>query len=284
MPFPTIPGPAVVTFKGASFYTEKSITVDIKEDSVMPPVDAFGEVDRIRAGVSGTIKCIPVTASSVFWPYASALPGTLLCGTASQALTIKSLSGETHTFPRACISKLPSLKPTLRNPLIGEIEFTVFPPEGGEIVTSTSGAASIPSFDPDQIFRGPWTYTLGGEEFDTNDDISIDFSLSTTVCKTAKLGPCDLLMSGLSVSANFKSVGASTLERVVSVSIGARGKDRSLALSVACNGFSISVPSMVAIEAQGFWGASETSTGSLNLASYRKFSGGASEPLFTIGS
>lgn len=283
MPFPTIPGPAVVSFKGASFYTEKAITVDIKEDSVIVNADAFGEVERIRAGLSGTIKCIPVTASSVFWPHAASSPGTLLCGAVSQGVTITTLSGETYTFPRACISKLPSLKPTLRNALIGEIEFTVFPPEGAEIFTVTSGAAAQPSFNPDQIFRGPWTYTLGGVEFDTNDDISIDFNLSATVLKTAKLGPCDLIMNNLSLTANFKSVGASTLDRVVSSNLGVRGKDRSLALSIACEGFSITVPSMVPVEAQGFWGATETATGSLQLASIRTFGEGVPSALFTIG-
>jgi hypothetical protein len=299
MSLTVIQGPAIISYGGLALYTESGITVDTKTENVEVTSDDYGVVDNINAGLSATIKCTPLMFSAgvgaALWPYGSTMPGELLCGTSDTPLVIQTRAGQKYTYVRACLSKMPQLRPTLKQALIGEVEFTAFPSlnadldTDGSFVATTASAWSDTSFDPDAILRGPWTYTLGGSEFEADDDMQVSFELQTEVKSTTQRGPFDLALKGLKVTASFTPVGLGhsgwlAMQKLQGSGngIGSRGRNRGSTLAVACDGFSLSVPKLVPTASQTNFSASRQLEGQIQLSACRTLTSGALDDLFTV--
>lgn len=295
-----IKGPAIVKYSGVTYYAEKEIVVSSKDDSVDVSADAYGVVDSIRKSLALTIKFTPLAFSAAvaaaLWPYATKMPGALLCGSVDTPLVIHTFAGQTYTYHRACLSKMPSLNPSLDNPLIGDVEFTAFPAsdkslsDDNSVVTTAALAFTDTSFDPDTILRGPWTVTYGGTAIDAETGVQIDFGAQTTTETTIQRGAYDLSMSGLKVTASFTPVGVGHDDWIAMQGlqgsgngIGSRARTRGKALSITTTGFALSITKMVPTSSDTQFGADKKLNGQIQLTAARTLSAGALQPLWTIG-
>lgn len=295
-----IQGPATVLWKGVRFWLETGAEIDWAEEAADIPSDAFGTIKTVRAGISGTVKCTPqlftANTAAALWPYGSILPGSLLCGAVDTPVVIHTLAGKLYTFKRGCISKMPSLKPTLKNPLIGEAEFTFFPAIGAKLedensVLALSDAAHTDtSFDPGKVLRGPWVYSLGGTEFAARDDMQIDFNLQTEVRSNTQRGPFDMFVKGLTVQVVYTpdELGhegwlARQAFQGAGNGIGSTTQSRGKAFSVTTPGFAFTVSKMSPIKGQAFHSAAKPLEGQETLAAARTMTNGNTDALFSIG-
>jgi hypothetical protein len=300
MPFTVIKGPAIITRAGVSIYTVEDISVTGKSEDVDVPSDAYGKVNSIRKSVSYEIKFKPfgfiAAAAAIYWPYATTMPGTLMCGDTDVPLVIHTMAGQKYTFARAGLSAMPGLNPSLSNPLIGDVTFTAFPASDKEledtdsIVKTETIAFADTSFDPSQALRGPWTVTYNGVEIETEAGVQVTFAQSLTTETTEQRGAYDASMAGIGATATLTPVGVGHADWLsmqgfqgAGNGIGTSATSRGKALVISTTGFVLTLPNVTPTQAESHFGTSKKLPGQLQLAANRTMTLGALAPLWTIG-
>jgi hypothetical protein len=76
-----IAGPAIVQYRGKTFYSKANIQANVKLETFEVTASRFGHVEDRESNLSYEIKFTPVgtlDALSVLWPYGASVPGTFL--------------------------------------------------------------------------------------------------------------------------------------------------------------------------------------------------------------
>ena len=244
LPTPVIiQGPAIVTFNGQSFYTKGGIKKTLKRDTFDVTTDAWGKVDERLTSQVTELSFTPAgnigtTAQlTAHFPYAASAIGQSIfnpAGGADLPLVIQTLAGETITYPRAAITKLPTLNLKATDTLLGEITFTALTSSStqltatGALKTNSTTAFSDTTFDPSKIFTAayqaawgstsPYNAMISTDGFEFSVDIGlkpvtvdvwgvVDMYLESIVA-TAKFAPANLTETQLDTLLNVQGTNA----------------------------------------------------------------------------
>ena len=225
MSYPTpviIQGPAIITFNGYSFYTKGGIKKSLKRDTFDVTTDAYGKVDERLASQITELSFTPAgniisTAHlNAHFPYSAASIGQSVfnpAGGADLPLVIQTLAGETITYPRAAITKLPTLNLKATDAPLGEMTFTALPASAGQLTSSTviktNATASFAdtTFDPARIFsaayQAAWGSTSPFSAMISADGFEFSVDISLKPVTVDMWGVVDMYLESIVASAKF---------------------------------------------------------------------------------
>lgn len=123
-------GPAVVKFKGATFFSKDDITLDFNFENGEVQSSAYGKLTDFRKDVKPKIKLNlvgEVEDLGVLFPYAAAIPGQSIFGAQDFPLEICPMdtTQQKCVFHAAGISKMPDLTLGAEGVALGEMEFSL---------------------------------------------------------------------------------------------------------------------------------------------------------------
>lgn len=177
MPDPVLPvvirGPAIVTIGGLAIYTQGDIKRKLVRSTTPINTDMFGKIDERLASQMWDLDFTPageVKSLASLYPWgpssmvaASPVGDSIFAGNC----VIHTKAGQTITFPRAGISKMPTLFLSPRKTAFGAMGISVI----GKAATQPNtigywkviGATAFAdaSFDPTKIFTDNYVATLG---------------------------------------------------------------------------------------------------------------------------
>jgi len=106
-------GPAAVIFDGYTYYSQAGVSSVLRRESSNIQSDMHGQIDERHKSQRQEISFVPVgelEQMSKYFPYAVADIGKSIFGATNKPVVIHTYAdGKTVTFPRAAITKLPSL-------------------------------------------------------------------------------------------------------------------------------------------------------------------------------
>src|SRR5580693_7661686 len=161
-----IVGPAIIQWNGKSFYSKAGFKVHFKRDTFKIETDFDGQIDERAKTQRTEITLQPdgqVSTLSKYFPYAVGQIGSSIFGATALPLVIQtkfggaSNTGQTITYPRAAVSKLPQLRLKPTDTLFDEMTFTclgvpsVQPNTSTAWQTITDAAFSDTSYDETAI-------------------------------------------------------------------------------------------------------------------------------------
>lgn len=128
-----IVGPAIVTWNGKSFYSKAGIKAEFKRETFKVETDFDGQIDERMKTQMTEVSFQPdgqMSTLTKYFPYAVTDIGKSIFGATPLPLVIQtkfggaSNTGQTITYPRAALSKLPQLRLKPTDTLFGEMTFT----------------------------------------------------------------------------------------------------------------------------------------------------------------
>lgn len=303
-----IQGPAIITFGGNSYYTKGGIKKSLKRDTFDIETDAYGKVDTRLASQVTELTFTPAgnianTAQlAAHFPYSAASIGQSVFNPASAAdspLVIQTLAGETITYPRAAITKLPGLKLKTTESLLGDITFTALTASSAQLTatnslkTNATNAFADTTFDPSKIFTAayqaawgssPYNAMISADGFEFNVDISlkpvtvdiwgvVDMYLES-ITATAKFAPANLTETQLDGLLNVQ--GANVI--VPGMSLANAGTD----LVISGPPLSVTLKNAGPKDAEYIYTVGQHRFQGVTFTSKRTFTAGAANPLWVF--
>lgn len=253
-----ITGPALVTFRGASFWSKGDIEVKLNQETFNIDSSAFGKVDERAKDISADISFEPVgeweaTALAALWNlYPSMIPGASIFGGATDyPLVVWSLDGAKFTFGSAALTKIPDIIGSAEKTLVGNVGFTAIRANNTSWTTANSlftcvssgGAApAVTTFDPTKVITAPftlaWAVSDGNGDaianfasFETKDGLNIAFNLATEDIVTDREGLVDKRFKQLDVVAKAVPLGPTEADVLAAMRIQGTGAARGRSLS-----------------------------------------------------
>lgn len=296
-----IAGPALVKFDGATFYSKGDIKLTTEHETFDVEVDRFRKVD-VRSKEE-TIKIAFTPAGeweslAVLYPYAATLLGSTITSDPNKALDIHTFAGKKLTFHNAALTKMPNIKGSAVETLLGEVEFEAFVKNNtawsaaNSRYTIATEALVDASFDPANILTQAYTVGWGAvapwDAMSTKKGVDVDFSLALEPIETDADGIVSRRLSGLEVSVKCQPMGiteADMLNKLLFQGAGAvRG--RSLSgddLNVSAAGVYVRVYGAALKGGPQSFSSKEDRIGELEWMATRTFVAGAPNPLFFVG-
>lgn len=148
-----IRGPAVAIFDSQTFYTAGDIRVQRQRDTEATPSDIYGNIGDTLVAEKFSVSFTPigeVENAIKYYPYGpSNLVDTTSVGTSiyNGTLVIHTLAGQTITFERAGIIKMPVLNLSPRKTMFGDIAFQAI----GKSATARTDAAYFKTLASDSF-------------------------------------------------------------------------------------------------------------------------------------
>lgn len=157
---------------------------------------------------------------AALWPHLNKLPGAPLFGDTDRTLVLTGTDGVTQTMISAAVTKMPNLKFSAEESLIGAVEFTGLlgnnmdwddasnretAGTGGTFTDSGYSNALIPT----QEYLGALGAVTGFSSIDTLDGFDVQFNLRLNRFQTNRLGTYQYFFAGLDVAVNFIPVNIS---------------------------------------------------------------------------
>jgi len=296
-----IKGPAIVTFDGATYYSEGDISVSTTDEVIELNSSAHGVVDTVRKSMLAVIKftplCYDVTSLAKLWPYANSLPGTMLCGGTDKPLVIHTLAGTKYTYARGALTKMPQIRCAMDQGLIGEAEWSCCPATDADLsdadalVAITAEAFTDTSFDKSKILRGPYAIAWGStfDDIPTEAGVTIDFAMTANTEAVDGMGIVDWSASAIGATASFIPVGFSHADFLAMQAlqgagngIGSRGSARANDLVITATGFNLTLTSCAITGAETRFGDARM-PGQVQMTAHRTWTTGVRNALWTLG-
>jgi hypothetical protein len=218
-----IVGPAIVTWNGYSYYFKAGIKAEFKRETFKIETDFDGQIDeRMKTQmteVSGQpVGMISTAGLSAMFPYAVGAIGKSIFGTTNLPLVIITKfggtgnAGQTITYPRAAVSKLPQLRLKPTDTLFGDLTFTCLGDPTVQPNTSTawntlaSATFTDASFDETQIITDIYSAAFGSSPFNAIGSMAgfeIDIAMATDNITADDFGMVDMILKSLTATAKF---------------------------------------------------------------------------------
>src|SRR5271165_280599 len=128
-----IVGPAIITWNGKSFYSKAGIKAGFKRETFKVATDFDGQIDERAKTQLTEITFHPdgqISTLAKYFPYSVGQIGSSVFGATPLPLVIQtkfggaSNTGQTITYPRAALTKLPPLRLKPTDTLFGDMTFT----------------------------------------------------------------------------------------------------------------------------------------------------------------
>lgn len=218
-----ISGPAKITFGGQSFWSKGNVELKIINERFNIETAHFGKVDERQSDRRIEVTFEPSgrfnsDIAGVLWPYASTATGASIFTAADVPLTINGRDGRQIVVHAAAITKMPSVRMSVNQTLIGPVTFTglvknnVSPESAAAYYTES--AVSYPGdtgFDVGDIITQPpvavWGASSPWDSFLSESGWMIDFDLQLAPQKVDGIGTVDMTFASVAVTAKAIPVG-----------------------------------------------------------------------------
>src|ERR1700722_8054345 len=218
-----IVGPAIVTWNGYSYYFKHGIKAEFKRETFFVETDFDGKIDERMKTHMTEITGQPVGMLSsagigAMFPYAVGAIGKSIFGAGDLPLVIVTRfggtgnNGQTITYPRGALSKLPQLRLKPTDTLFGDLAFTclgdptVQPNISGAWNTIASASFADTSFDETQIITDIYSAAYGSSPYNTMGSMAgfeIDIAMETAPITADDFGVVDMILKTLTARAKF---------------------------------------------------------------------------------
>ena len=300
-----IRGPAIITFKSQTFYTEGDITLTPNLSTFKINTAALGEVDERLDDIITDISFKPAgvwTAAqiAVLWPYANPTIGASVFGASDSDVTIQTIAGQLLTFKAGAITAMPDIVLSANKPMIGDVTITCIGAnetawtDDAKRASVSANAFSDTSFDPTQVFTIPYAAAWGGDApwsaIETEDGWTITHDLQLDDVGTDSNGLVDRSVRSVGVMAKCTPVGVSEAQLLALLKIQGAGIQRGASLGSNANdlviqGASTGDPKVTVANAApkeaGFrFGATTLRAGEIGFVAITKITTGARVALY----
>ncbi|GEM_PF-1905727 len=224
-----IVSPAIVTWNGCSYYTKAGIKSEYKRETFTVESDTDGKIDeRMKSQITeisfqpvGMIKLGGDSALAAFFPYSvSAIGKSIFTGLTGADLPLVIATkfggtgnlGQTITFPKAGVSKLPQLRLKPTDTLFGDMAFTcigdatVQPNTASAWATLASTTFADTTFDETMIVTDSYSAAFGAAPYNSMGSMAgfeMDIALETAQIAADDYGIADIILKGLTATAKF---------------------------------------------------------------------------------
>jgi hypothetical protein len=225
MPTPILPtpiiGPAIIQWNGKSFYSKAGIKAEFKRDTFKVQTDFDGTIDERAKSQRTEITFQPdgqISTLAKYFPYNVAQIGSSVFGSTPVPLVIQtkfggaSNTGQTITYPRAALTKLPQLKLKPSDTLFGEMTFTCLgvptvQPTGASAWQAIADAAfADTSFDETAIITDAYSASYGSSPYNAIGSMAgfeVDITAETENITSDDFGIVDMILKSLTATAKF---------------------------------------------------------------------------------
>lgn len=239
-------GPAIVTYDSQSFYSKSDILLELGVETFDIDASAFGKVDERVIERVARVRFTPAgewEALAVLWPYGATTIGASVFTGTDKPLVIQTLDGTRLTFNAAAVTRMPSLRLSARETMIGEVEFTALGKDNeawtvsNNLVATSSAAFSDTNFSIPAILTQPytavWDTGVGSpwNPFQTFDGFTVNFDLSLSPLTTDADGVVDMMFSRLGVSVQCQPLGITEAQMITALRLQGAGNARGRSLS-----------------------------------------------------
>jgi hypothetical protein len=306
--------PSRIAFAGASFFTKDAQEVKINQDTIEIKTDAHGKVDERVIDVMAVATGTPegrwsAAIIAALWPYSNTTVGTdvynLVGGTDTDTpCEFHCSDSSLVTLIAAAITKMPSLKFSSKESLVGQVEITGV--RGNDMawddadslisVAATGGDIADATFAPALIKTQPYTGVLTGVSgfdtgFDTEDGFEFVPEVKLQDGETNNVGKITKHFVEASALVKCKPVGPTIDQILAAAYVQDTGASRGQSLAavgvelVITGGDGIdylTIPN-AAIKGPGFrFGALTLQNGEIGFVASRTYSAGVQQPLWTL--
>ena len=218
-----IVGPAIVTWNGYSYYFKNGIKSEFKRETFFVETDFDGKIDERAKTQMTTVSGTPVgmlssAGISAMFPYAVSAIGKSIFGASNLPLIIVTKfggtgnNGQTITYPRAALSKLPQLRLKPSDTLFGDLAFTCL---GDPTVQSNTANAwntiasatfADTTFDETQIITDIYSAAYGSSPYNAIGSMAgfeIEIAMETSAITADDFGVVDMILKSLAATAKF---------------------------------------------------------------------------------
>jgi hypothetical protein len=213
-------------------------------------------------------------------------------------LVLHTFDGKKLTLHNAAVTRMPGLRLSSVESIIGDVEFEAFLRNGFDWtnaaarLTIEEAALSDTSFDPagiiTQPYSGAWGATAPWNSFQTKDGFKIDFDLQLEPVQCDGLGTISRRLKSLAVTVKATPLGISESQLITKLLVQGAGasRGRSLAgddLVITGTGVYVAIRGAALTEGPQSFGSGTDRVGELTWKATRTFTGGAPNDLFYIG-
>ena len=307
----TIKGPCLITYGENQLWSADGVEVVLDSKTFMISTDAHGVVDERFLDAIYTISFTPLgqfqgEPMSLVQVLVNATPGTPLFGASPTALTIKPLiSGQKGlTFPRAALSKLPSLTLSAGKPCWGSMTFTAIrngdPGTAHNLVQELAYEAITVTPDQAHFITRPFDLKWqppGGDvaldpwvALETRDGVVFDFNLTLDEDQNDNCGVTGMTIVDTSVVAKFTPLGLTEQQLITALNTNTTGTVRGQSMRATAqrtlklldyNGrYQFVMDSAALIKGKEAWGVKKNRIGEVEFHALRRFAEGEQVPLF----
>ena len=310
-----IVGPAIVTWNGYGYYFQGPLKADFKRETFNIETQFDGKIDERMKTQITEVSGIPAGQMSsagmtAMFPYAVGAVGKSIFGAADLPLVIvtkfggASNTGQTITYPRAALSKLPQLRLHPLRTLFGDITFsclgdpTVQPNTATAWQTIADAAFGDTSFDETQLITDIYTAAYGAAPYNAMGSMAgfeVDIAMATENILADDFGIVDMILKELTATAKFAP--SNLTQAQVSTLMNAQGTNyifpgQSLAkantdLVIAGSGngahtLTVTIKNAGPKDAGFMYSTKDHRHGAVGFTSKRTWTAGAANALFTL--
>ena len=216
-----IVSPAIVTWNGKSFYSKAGIKSEFKRDTFKISTDFDGDIDERMKAQMTEITFQPdgqISDLNKYFPYAVTAIGRSIFGATDLPLVIVTKfggtnnAGQTITYPRAAITKLPQLRLKPTDTLFGDMAFTclgdptVQPNTAASWQAIASATFADATFDETKIVTDIYTAAYGSSPYNAIGSMAgfeVDLVMATDTIDADDFGHVDMILKSLTATAKF---------------------------------------------------------------------------------
>ena len=216
-----IVGPAIVTWNGKSFYSKSGIKAEFKRETFKVATDFDGQIDERAKTKLTEITFQPdgqISTLAKYFPYPVSQIGSSIFGATALPLVIQTKfggagnSGQTITYPRAALTKLPQLRLKPTDTLFGDMTFTCLgvpsvQPTGASAWQAIADAAfADTSYDETTLITDVYSAAYGSSPYNAMGSMAgfeIDLVMETEKIIADDFGIADMILKSLTATAKF---------------------------------------------------------------------------------
>ena len=216
-----VTGPAILQWNGKSYYSKAGIKAEFKRETFKIETDFDGQIDERAKSQMTELTFQPdgqISNLNKYFPYSVGQIGSSIFGATALPLVIQtkfggaSNTGQTITYPRAAVSKLPQLRLKSTDTLFGEMTFTALgvptvQPTGASAWQVIADAAfGDTTFDETAIITDTYSAAYGSAPYNALGSMAgfeIDLTLATENILADDFGLVDMILKSLTASAKF---------------------------------------------------------------------------------
>lgn len=209
-----IQGPCYATLDGRTYYYEEGFTDKPDITTWRPKSDLYGGLNKRFLRKKQVLSGTPVGQLSLFtkvFPYAPTDIGKSIFGDSAKPLVIHTRT-DTITYPRAAISKIPSLYLGPDKQILGAMEFTCIgdpataPTDDAAWKTLDAASFTDTTFDETKILTDIYVATFGDAPYDAMGSVSgftFDWDFTLEEIPYIEFGYGDIILSGIDPMVKF---------------------------------------------------------------------------------